>query len=260
MEDKIDHEVAQDFEVNDEVLSADLDVWAKWQASVGNGLVEFIVYVQKPDLTNVELYNNQYTDGASGQANILSNLDVKAHLSQQGTYKLRLLCGARSNDDFICSYGWYDNISLDIKIKKIKVILEQLAAIEDPQRKSSSTKSESLSLSEALSKQKVKSILESLSLSEAANRLTKKSVLEALSLVEHYLETDYIFSESLSLIESYFAKLSREQSSILSLIEALSARRTAGNIITTFDITDLIVWDDRSKVTTKWDKVKTIIN
>lgn len=126
MPDKIDHEMLQELVINDLVLTAALSVWAKWQASSGEGLVEFIVYLRKPNGTDIELYNQQYVDGASGEGYIIQNLNVKDYMNQQGIYKLRLLCGVKSNEEKELSYGWYDNISLYATFKKKKVIFEQL--------------------------------------------------------------------------------------------------------------------------------------
>lgn len=208
MPDKIDYEMQQELEVNDEVLTAILDVWGKWDVAADQGIVEFIVYLQKPDSSDIELYNQQKSAGSSGQGYLLTDEDIKANFDQQGTYKLRLLCGVKSNDALVKSYGWYDNISLLMTVKKTKTVVESIGGGESYDSFCG----------------KVESEKEDLQLAESHSIFLRKGkvILEPAGLSE-----------------------------------ILQISRTAGNIIEVIVIGGQAQWNDRSKVTTKWDKRKT---
>ena len=71
-----------------------------------------------------------------------------------------------------------------------------------------------------------------------------------------------IVAEDCFLAEAYSTrkKIIGSGSESVSLSERLSAKRTAGNIITTYEITDLTDWQDGAPTVTAWIKEKTVMN
>lgn len=124
---EVTYGIMQVFESSGTVATATATVWAKWQAEYGDlqtGRNRFIVELQKPDFSYVTLIDTT-KEAMTGNGNILDGLNIAAHMTQSGTYRLFLYLKTRSaycsadppempNPYYIQSYGWYDNISIDV--------------------------------------------------------------------------------------------------------------------------------------------------
>ena len=120
------YQMLQDFNLTGAVATGAITVWCKWLAYYGDishGSNRFIVKLQKPDTNYVTLLDTTKT-GISGNGNLLNGVNIKAHLTQSGTYWLYLTLTTQAsmsdNPDppptysYGASSGWYDNIAIDI--------------------------------------------------------------------------------------------------------------------------------------------------
>lgn len=231
------YKMCQQFNSNDEIITAVITVWASWEAYPGdtNGSNQFRVELEKPDTTMVTLVNTTKT-AVSSSGNILSGVDIKSNMTQYGNYKLWLTLvtkSSRTGVEYEVSMGGYDNISIDVTVKKYKTVHEILGSSGAILSEARVTKSEIIGLSEAYS-------------------------TEVLSPSFNY-ETA---SESVGLNESYSKILKRIRGvvEVVGLSESIQAKRTQGNVETTFVLEDLTQWTQISEVTTPWIKIKTIVS
>ena len=250
------HDITQQFNLNDEVAYAKITVWGKWWAQGGeeiDGYNRFIVKLEKPDKSKVTLLDITKT-AVTSEGYLLNGVDIKSHFSQYGNYTLWLNCWCRYADEggpSLRSMGWYDNISVNIAVKKYKSVHEKMGGVE--------------TLSPHASHQ-YKSVAESIGLVEKYNVKISKTVAEAIGLSESY-ETDVkeaqfkAVAESIGLVEAYSIKktLHRSAAESIGLVETLQAKRTQGNLETTYTIDQLTQWSEVDRVTTPWVKVTKII-
>ena len=235
------YNIAQSFYSNEEVVAGKITVWCKWLATSGDvsdGYNQFVVELFKPDTTSVTLLDSTKT-ATSGEDNLLDAVDITAHLAQYGTYwlylTLKTMSGKSDNPDppptysYGVSYGWYDNINIDIAVKKYKAVHEKLGSSGAIVSEAKVSKSEIVGLSEAYS-------------------------TEVYSPVFNY-ETA---SESFGLNESYSKLIKRIRGvvEVVGLVEAVQAKRTQGNLETTYVLEDLTQWTEISKTETPWIKTK----
>lgn len=238
------YNIIQSFSSNEEVVAGKVTVWCKWLATGGNisdGYNRFIVELHKPDTTSVTLLDTTKTDDID-EGYLLNDYDIAAHLDQYGTHWLYLILKTVSakgvNPDspppfgYGMSYSWYDNISIDIVVKKYKTVHEIIG-------------SSGAILSEA-----------------------KVSRSEAVGLIEAYSTETFsptfyseTASESVGLSESYSKILKRihGEVEVVGLSETIQAKRTQGNLETTYILEDLTQWTEISRVETPWIKRKTVI-
>jgi len=157
------YKIAQSFYSNEEVIAGKITVWCKWLAYAGDvsdGYNQFVVELVKPDTTSVTLLNSTKTAN-SGSSNLLDAVDITAHLAQYGIYwiylTLKTMSGKSDNPDspppysYGVSYGWYDNISIDIAVKKYKTVHEKIGSTGALGGKASVLRSEAMGLVEAYS-------------------------------------------------------------------------------------------------------------
>jgi hypothetical protein len=232
------YKMCQEFESNDEIVTAVITAWASWEAVSldTDGSNQFIVQLEKPDTTMVTLVNTTRT-AVSSSGNILDGVDIKTHMATYGNYKLWLtLCtksaqgSAEGKYYYEPSKGDYDNISIDVAVKKYKTVHEIIG-------------SSGAILSEA-----------------------KVSRSEAVGLVEAYSTETFspsfnyeTASESVGLSESYSKILKRIHGvvEVVGLSETIQAKRIQGNLETTYVLEDLTQWTEISRVETPWIKIKT---
>lgn len=241
------------------------------------GYCKLRVRLRKPNLSWVTLYEGNQSDGA--WKNILNNEDITTHMSQSGTYRLELYTEVQSGRSwdgvleewiyyqslghfgdvslvtkwdetvYTQSHGWYDNISLGIAIKKKKTVIEYVGSGEIPQKKSSAIRSAILKLGESYSTKtdKVfKTVSEGLQAVEAYVRKVAKTAKENLGVLESYIHSKLPTTKTVSEGASF--------------LESLSAKKIAGNVETTFLITELTDWETASPQITRWIKTKTEFN
>lgn len=241
------YKMCQQFSSNDEVLTATITVWAQWDAVSGDdsdGSNRFIVELEKPDTSKVELVD--ITKGvASGSGNILSASNIKSHMTQYGNYTLWLTLETRSASTYIemngegewqydPSEGDYDNISIDMTVKKYKTVIEKIG--------SSGTLSGEASLSRSAAE--IVGLAESYSTEVTSPTLNYETATESIGLSESY---------------SKILKRIHGEAEVAGLSETVQAKRTQGNLETTYLLEDLTQWTEVSVVTTPWIKEKTEI-
>jgi len=273
--------IKQSFAVNYEVISADIDAWYQWSCPEcsppwhdEDGSAEFWVILIKPNLDEIELAHIAKSGITSGSGWLLQNEDIKSHFDQQGNYKIYLKCrvaSAKGHDAFgdpvYCrSYGWYDNISIDIKIKKTKVVFEAVGATDEPQGLVKKTVKENTGASESYSTTFIKSKLvsEAAGAVEGFSMLIKKTVKEIVGALENYFVSNFskTVKEDVGATESYSTimikrKTLKEQ---VGVDEKLTALKTSGNLEVYIDIKPPAEWDEVAKSTTQWVKEKKVIN
>jgi hypothetical protein len=252
------------------------------------GHVHFKVTLCKVGGGSWTLYDDYLSDG--NWTTILNGLDIKSYLQSAGTYELILEAWVSSGWDgdmmFFTSEAWYgscnlnaqwysydyttsrgswDDISLDITIKKFKTVIESIGMEEGGTKKISIGKKEDLFLAESYQtlKIKLKTVSEDFYLAESFSKKICKVVKEELFLKEFYQGgIGKTVSEELFLAEAYSTRkiIRGLQSECIFLAEKLTAKKTAGNIVTTYDITNLTEWQTVPPVTTAWIKEKTVMN
>jgi hypothetical protein len=232
------YKMYQQFSSGDEIITATITVWAAWEAYSDDvdGYNQFVVELEKPDTTMVTLVNTTKT-AVTGSGNILSASNIAAHMATYGNYKLWFTLRTKSAGELfngpprtsIQSQGWYDNISIDVTVKKYKTVHEILGSSGAILSEAKVTKSEIVGLSEAYS-------------------------TEVFSPVFNYQTA----SESAGLNESYSTILKRihGEVEVVGLVEAIQAKRTQGNLETTYILEDLTQWTEISVVETPWVKEK----
>jgi len=124
------YKIKQSFAVNDEVLTAAISIWAKWQAEAGdyNGKNIFGAVLKRPDMSEVS-FLNLLKDGISGEGYLLSGFDLKPYFDQYGNYELCLTLGsnAKRDDESVSvthPYGGWSNDGFTVYdgYNKIKVV------------------------------------------------------------------------------------------------------------------------------------------
>lgn len=133
------YKMCQQFSSDDEIITAIITVWAAWEAypDSADGYNRFIVELEKPDTTIVGLVDTTKT-AVVGSGNILDGIDVKSNMAQYGSYKLWLTLVTKSAGGplgdpprrITQSQGWYDNISIDVTIKKYKTVIDKIGSAE----------------------------------------------------------------------------------------------------------------------------------
>ena len=238
------YNIAQSFYSNEEVVSGKITAWCKWVAPGGNisdGYSRFVVELVKPNTTSVTLLDSTKT-AESSEGYLLNDSDIKTHLAQYGIYwiylTLKTLSSKGDNPDapppysYGVSYGWYDNISIDIAVKKYKTVHEVIGSTGKLGGKASISRSEIVGLSESYS-------------------------TEVFSPSFNY-ETA---SESVGLSESYstILKRIRREAEVVGLVEGLQILRKQGNVETTYTLGDLTKWTETQEVDTPWIKKQVVI-
>lgn len=235
------YKMCQQFSSNDEIITAEITVWASWEAYSGDtdGSNRFKVELEKPDTTMVTLVDTTKT-AASSSGNILTASDISANMTTYGNYKLWLTLVTKSaeTDDpelgktYEGSRGAYDNILIDVTVKKYKTVHEIIGSTGAILSEAKVSRSEVVGLVEAYS-------------------------TETFSPSFNY-ETA---SESVGLSESYSKILKRIRGvvEVVGLSETIQAKRTQGNLETTYVLEDLTQWTEISRVETPWIKIKTEI-
>lgn len=233
------YKMSQQFSSSDEIITATVTVWAAWEAENDDvdGTNQFIVELEKPDSTVATLVDTTKT-ATTGSGNILNASDIAANMTQYGNYTLWLTLVTKSARtvgiprEYQDSQGWYDNISIDVTVKKYKSVHEMIGS------------------------------------SGKLNSEVKVSRAEAIGLVEAYstetFSPTYYYetaSESIGLSESYSKVIKRVYGvlEVVELKEAAQAKRIQGNMETTYVLEDLTQWTEISKVETPWIKIKTEI-
>jgi len=146
------------------------------------------------------------------------------------------------------SIGNYDNINLDIAVKKYKTVHERMGGVEaysPHQSRQSITTSDIMALKEDYSVKVSKVVAEQIGMVESYS--TKVSPCQFSSA-----------SDIMGLHESYsiMKKQFRSVAESIGLVERLQAKRTQGNVVTTFTIQDLTQWNDVPPTVTPWVKTK----
>jgi len=247
------YNIAQSFSLNEEVIAGKITVWCKWVASGGNisdGYNQFVVELHKPDTSKVTLLDTTKT-AENGEGYLLNNYDIKAHFTQYGTYwlylTLKTVSSMGDNPDppplfgYGVSYGWYDNINVNIGVKKYKTVHEAIGGAESYSKFLGVSEQEIMQLSEAYNKLvKVKRFLEGVKLSETYEITASfnKEIAEVVQLVESF-STKASFKrseqESVVLAEMYeiLAGKKKEVKELLAVSEAYSflLRRAISEVI-----------------------------
>lgn len=251
-------------------------------------------------VTLSKLYGGTWTlyDGFLYDGNwttILNALDIKSYMTSAGTYTLKLESWVTSGWDgdvtyypseawfgncelnaqwysyaYTVSRGYWDDIVLDILRKVFKTVVESIGTSESTGKKISIGAKEDLFLAEsytALRLNMKKTVTEEVYLAESFYKKIYKFVKEEIGFfVESYsgirVGLNKSVTEDLFLAESFSTRKIKCAgiSESIGLSEKLTAKRTAGNIVTTFDITDLTDWQDRTPAVTAWVKEKTVMN
>jgi hypothetical protein len=250
------YKINQSFDLNDLAIAGGISVWGKWQTSTGEdytGTVQFLIQLEKPDATLVTLYSHEYSYPDSGEGYLLSSGldDILPYLSQQGTYKLWLTCivsSAATYDDethkwtYYPSYGWHDNVSIPINIRKFKTVIESIGASETKSLKSSITKSEIIELFEDFSAEVL--------------TIYKGSGVDIAGLFEAWLLKALISkAEAIGLSESYsyFYGKRKEEIEAIGLKEMAQAKTIIGNLTTVYSIGAMPGWQDKAPIETDWE-------
>ena len=226
------YKMKQDFSVNDEAVAAKLTVWGKWICWTGDvdGYVKFKIELEKPDTSKVTLLDETKTPPSS-LGNLLDEEDITAHFDQYGNYKFWLTCevaSCRVDSQFYTSHGYYDNINLNVAVKKYKSVHEKIGGAER------------LNDVASVSKKEIIGLVESYSTEVRPMQFTSAS--EAIGLIEGMTRV----LKPMPTAES------------ISLVERIQAKRTHGNLVTTYTIEDLVGWDEVSPIVTPWIKTKII--
>jgi hypothetical protein len=257
------------------------------------GYAHFKVTLSKTGGGTWVLYDAYLSDG--NWTTILNALDLTSYMTSAGTYTLKLEAWVASGWDgdvtyyqseawfgnceltaqwysytYTVSRGFWDDINLDICRKVFKTVVESIGCSESQTKKISIGAKEDLFLSEsyqALRLNVKKTVSEEIYMAESFFKKIYKIVKEEIGLKELSYSgirvgLNKAVTEDLFLDESFSWRklIRREAMESISLSEKLTAKRTAGNIVTYFDITDLTEWQDRTPVVTAWIKEKTVMN
>lgn len=232
------YKMCQRFGSFDEIITAEITVWGSWEAYSGDtdGSNRFKVELEKPDTTMVTLVDTTKT-AVSSSGNILDGVDIKTHMATYGNYKLWLTLITKSAETstpeegktYEVSVGAYDNISINVTVKKYKTVHEVIGSTGKLGGKASISRPEVVGLVEAYS-------------------------TEVTSPTFNYESA----SESVGLSESYSTIIKRIHGvvEVVGLVEAIQAKRTQGNLETTYVLEDLTQWTQLSGVSTPWIKKK----
>lgn len=252
-----------------------------------DGITTARVRLYKPDDSYVTLYDAELTGNT--WTNILNNADISSHITQTGTYKLVLYAyvdgdGAGDSyrqevhfanvdlnvswswDEYTQSFGWFDNITLDLKIRRGKMIKEDVGCTDDPDKKTMIDAAEGINLGESFSSQvyRPKSVKEDIALSDILSMKALSEIKEDVGLVESYnivRGVQRTEKEDIGLDEilSYFRIYTRTIKADIGMKESLTGERTSGNVITKIPIVEFPVWEDVAQPGTLWSIKKTEI-
>jgi len=233
----------QEFSLIYEAVSAVCTVWAGWE-SIDDGYVEFYVILKKPSGEDVVLYNATKT-GAVGDGNVVDDADILAHLDEYGNYKIILIADVKSSAVFQHTKAWFDNISINIAIKRTKVVIEGRGCAGTRAVGTQATVLENRGLAESKSTRVFKAaqiLLATLGRAETVKKTVKKIVMETLGRAEDLIRV--AFSEAITKVEG------------LARSEAMTAKKTSGNLETTYNFVGDTEWDEIAGVRTNWIKTK----
>jgi len=266
--------------------SASISVKAKGKATTGiltDGRVSIEVYLLRPGLSTITLYNGSLTDDIWTQ--ILNSYDISSYITATGTYTIKLLATVASGEDagsnvyaseghfwitdvnvayysYEQAAGWFDNASVEMAVKKKKVFIEALGASPVPVKQSKIGKSTSLELGESHSERikKVISFSGGLEIGETFINKAKLIFLEVLRLA-----TDIIYgainpvskSDTIGLDEDVqcITKKPLSKSGLISISELLFLAKITGNV--RIDLSQSSInYSDATMPVTHWIKTK----
>lgn len=240
------------------------------------------VLLVKPGGGTDTLWSGGYSDNV--WHTILNNADITDHITGAGTYKLRVTMEVASGWDgewvesefhfgdcsltakwytYEQARGWYDDISLNLLCRYTKAVKEDIGSGELKLPRALIGDKESLALGESYAMQKFKGKLvsEGLGVQESVFKKVFKLVKEDLGFSESFLAPDFVktIAEVFGLSESYIAqrRVPRMVAEGAGVHEHLTARRTMGNVVITYDLTTKTGWTTIPGVTTPWIKTKT---
>lgn len=269
--------IYKNFTVEEVPKSASLQVEARgWKHSAGEeGQAWLRVRLRDANSNWHTIYNAQKSDGEWAY---IVNQSILSYITKAGNYRLELYTLVQSGrtwyespppphyvyytsygqfrdvdltviwdeDQYTQSYGWLDDINVNIAIKKTKTVLEALGSGEITSKESLLTKSEILKLSENYSSKTTKVF---------------RTVSETVKLIGTYLrKVKKTIKENLGVLESYtHSKLPKPASAFenLGVLEFLFAKRTRGNIEDSYEISQLTDWETTPPQSTQWIKIKT---
>lgn len=299
--------MTKEFTVDKVPHSALLTVQAKGNTEIMQATANARVRIKKKGLEEWNVLYDHELDGDSW-SNILNAVDISSYITSSGIWQLQLEARVKSfevegqyyigevhfgNVDFTAnwyeytiSHGWYDDISLNMSVRKYKTVFEAIGATDKPQKFVSKEEKEDVELAEDYSTLAMKAHSESepIELTELYGKEVRKAIKEDLELGENYFHNRRYktIKEDIELTESFFTKedfLHSEKedvefgeayssyrikhltkSSAIELTERLEAKRTHGNLETFYTIDALTAYDGISPVITKWITTKTEIH
>ena len=145
--------LTQTFPKYQTVLSAVLNVTAAYMAADYGGGNRLIVKLKKPSGSLVTLFDQTY-EGLTGSVQACDDLDISAHMTENGIYTLELHLQNYPGWDgthYRLVYGTYDNISLQVAEKYTKSVTEYLGSGETPKAGIAHDEAEGAALSESIS-------------------------------------------------------------------------------------------------------------
>jgi hypothetical protein len=236
------------------------------------------------------LYDNYLTDGS--WTTILNNVDIHTYMNSAGVYTLKLETWVVSSWDGASTYfqseayygscnlnaqwysyaykissGFWDDISLDILVKKYKTVIERIGSAESKSVDAKKQGSEGVKLVESYSyaKTSVKTVSEAIGLAESYVRKVYKVVAEAIGFHETYFPRATLLktiAEAIGLSESY-SKIKKKPLSVVEvcgLKETISAIKTTDDLIIYYSILPELEWDSGVAAQTAWIKTRTVMN
>lgn len=148
--------LTQSFSKYQAVRSAILNVQALYHSAAGDtdGSNRFLIRLRKPSGVAVDLFDATYSGLFDDQTQVCDDLDVSAHMTENGVYFLELSLYSASAffspGTYLQSYGSYDNVSMAVVERYSKVVSEALGSGEFPEKSMLSGASEGVSLSESI--------------------------------------------------------------------------------------------------------------
>jgi hypothetical protein len=252
------HKIRQSFAVENLTVGAYLSVWVAWavkHTTQAQGVATFQVYLKKPDATEVliaQLTETGVLGDNSGSGWLLAAYDITADFDQIGEYAIELVCTLQSAWHLVngvpvyqVSQGWYDDISLDLRERFTKTVLEAIGSGEIVNPMAGPTVLEVAGLSETLT---------SLGGGPDIVCVEKAGVQEDLNAKV----TAEIPAESAGLHESlertYHFREHEIPANTAGLKEYLKARWQQGNVTMEKElIAEPDIWTDIPTVSTDWE-------
>ncbi len=262
------------FDIDAAPSSAHLTVAAKGTA--GGGGARAKVKLVKPNGTEIQLVSIILSGDT--WSNIVNNMDISGYLTTVGQYEVKLIAevtdGASLNfgnvalsaswTGYVQAFGWYDSASLDISVKKTKVVIESMGMVDLPEKKAAKALPlEGITLSESLVTRKFRGVFgfDGISFTEGFSKVVKKVVVEGLKFQESLFRGVgfmKVVSEGLQFLESYLTRrlARRTETETLGLLESVSARVLTGNLIIYPVLVAPTTWADGVPASTSWSKTK----